>query len=135
MASMAPKLMRLSSDDTTTLLLQLLHTLASSPEGAHALVEIDDLSPLTEIAPTHSIVLDIISFAWLNSMTAVDDAEAFTSQVDETIQSLASSFTSTDAVTFLEFLGSFLRQANPQVCHDSTSAVNKFTDSYSRFSL
>jgi hypothetical protein len=99
------------------LILQLLHTLVSSQAGAQAFIKITDISSLTEIAPTHAAVLDILSFAWLNSMTVVEDPSALATQIDVTIQSLVSSFTGTDAVTLLEFLGYFLRNANPSVGH------------------
>lgn len=36
-------------------------------------------------------------------------------KVDQTVQGLVSSFTGTDAVTLLEFLGSFLRQADSTI--------------------
>ncbi|KAF7560013.1 hypothetical protein G7046_g4128 [Stylonectria norvegica] len=104
-----------SLEETTTLILQLLHTLVSCREGAKVFVGIDDVSALTEIASTHPSVLNIFCFAWLNAMTVVEDPSALTSQVDTTIQSLVSSFTGTDAVTLLEFLGYFLRNANPSV--------------------
>ncbi|KAK5989067.1 hypothetical protein PT974_10565 [Cladobotryum mycophilum] len=104
-----------SSEETTTLLLQLLYTLVSSPKGALAFVQVEDLSALTEIAPTHSIVLDILCYAWLNAMTSFENKSDLSKGIDNTIQSLASSFTSTDAVTFLEFLGTFLRRAHPAV--------------------
>ncbi|EQL00194.1 hypothetical protein G6O67_006192 [Ophiocordyceps sinensis] len=104
-----------SDEETTRLILQLLHTLASSPEGARVLVGVQDLSPLTEIAPSHALVLDILRFAWLNGMAGVEDKRALSRRIDETTQSLASSFTGTDAVTLLEFLGSFLRQADPTI--------------------
>ncbi|RGP80256.1 duf1941 family [Fusarium longipes] len=101
-----------SSEDTTKLILQLLHTLVSSRQGAQAFVKIQDFSCLTEIAPNHAQVLDILCFAWLNSMTDVEDRTALARQVDSTLQSLVSSFTGTDAVTLLGFLGYFLRHAN-----------------------
>ncbi|EKJ76300.1 hypothetical protein NXS19_009104 [Fusarium pseudograminearum] len=101
-----------SSDDTTKLILQLLHTLVSSQQGAQAFIKIEDFSSLTEIAPNHAQVLDILCFAWLNSMTGVEDHTALAKQVDDTLQSLVSSFTGTDGVTLLEFLGYFLRHAN-----------------------
>ncbi|KAH7144039.1 Neurochondrin-domain-containing protein [Dactylonectria macrodidyma] len=102
-----------SSDETTSMILQLLHTLVSSPDGAMAFVKLDDVSTLTEIAPTYAPILDILSFAWLNAMTVVDSPFGLSSQVDAAIQSLVASFTGTDAVTLLEFLGYFLRHANP----------------------
>ncbi|KAF5227371.1 hypothetical protein FAUST_11820 [Fusarium austroamericanum] len=101
-----------SSEDTTKLILQLLHTLVSSQQGAQAFIKIEDFSSLTEIAPNHAQVLDILCFAWLNSMTGVEDHTALAKQVDDTLQSLVSSFTGTDGVTLLEFLGYFLRHAN-----------------------
>ncbi|KAF4967802.1 hypothetical protein FSARC_4694 [Fusarium sarcochroum] len=101
-----------SSEETTKLILQLLHTLVSSQDGAKAFVKVEDFSSLAEIAPSHAQVLDIFCFAWLNSMTSVEDHTALANQVDATIQSLVSSFTGTDAVTLLEFLGYFLRHAN-----------------------
>ncbi|KAI8715547.1 hypothetical protein NCS52_01062700 [Fusarium sp. LHS14.1] len=104
-----------STEETTNMILQLLHTLVSSQAGAQAFIKIADISSLTEIAPTHAAVLDILSFAWLNSMTVVEDPSALTTKVDATIQSLVSSFTGTDAVTLLEFLGYFLRNANPSI--------------------
>ncbi|KAF4997715.1 hypothetical protein FGRMN_3660 [Fusarium graminum] len=104
-----------SSDDTTKLILQLLHTLVSSQRGAQEFVKLQDFSSLTEIAPSHAQVLDILCFAWINSMTSVEDPAALVRQVDGTIQSLVSSFTGTDAVTLLEFLGYFLRHADSTI--------------------
>ncbi|ENH73125.1 hypothetical protein FOC1_g10008621 [Fusarium oxysporum f. sp. cubense race 1] len=104
-----------SSEDTTKLILQLLHTLASSQQGAQELIKVEDFSSLTEIAPSHAQVLDIFCFAWLNSMTTIEDPSTLVRQIDDTIQSLVSSFTGTDAVTLLEFLGYFLRHANSSI--------------------
>ncbi|EMT70279.1 hypothetical protein FOC4_g10008725 [Fusarium odoratissimum] len=104
-----------SSEDTTKLILQLLHTLASSQQGAQELINVEDFSSLTEIAPSHAQVLDIFCFAWLNSMTTIEDPSTLVRQIDDTIQSLVSSFTGTDAVTLLEFLGYFLRHANSSI--------------------
>lgn len=109
--------MQISSEDTTKLILQLLHTLVSSQQGAQAFIKIEDFSSLTEIAPNHAQVLDILCFAWLNSMTGIEDHTALAKQVDDTLQSLVSSFTGTDGVTLLEFLGYFLRHANSIVCN------------------
>ncbi|KAH7313345.1 Neurochondrin-domain-containing protein [Stachybotrys elegans] len=100
-----------SSDETTNLLLQLLYTLVSSQEGAKTFTAIEDLSPLTEIAPSHPLVLDILCHAWLNAMVS-QDKSILATRIDNTIQSLVSSFTGTDAVTLLEFIGKFLRQAD-----------------------
>lgn len=104
-----------SSAETTVLLLQLLHTLVSTPEGAKAVIYVEDVSSLSEIAPTHAIVLDIFCFAWLNGMTIVLEKHILIRQIADTTQALVSSFSGTDGVTLLEFLGTFLRQADPSV--------------------
>ncbi|PHH62555.1 hypothetical protein CDD81_6941 [Ophiocordyceps australis] len=101
-----------SSGETTQLLLQLLHGLVSNSNGARALVQVDDVSPLTELAPSHALVLTIISFAWLNAMAGQDDMAALAPKLDSTLQGLVSSFVGTDAVTLLDFVASFLRQVD-----------------------
>lgn len=117
----------ISSKETTDLILQLLHTLVSSQAGAIALVKVDDLSSLTEMAASHASVLDILSFAWLSAMTATEDLSALATQVDSNMQSLVSSFTGTDAVTLLEFLGYFLRNANSTVSPPESRYGNQLT--------
>ncbi|KAF5579534.1 hypothetical protein FPCIR_11068 [Fusarium pseudocircinatum] len=89
--------------------------LYSSQQGAQEFIKVEDFSSLTEIAPSHAQVLDIFCFAWLNSMTNTEDPLTLARQIDDTIQSLVSSFTGTDAVTLLEFLGYFLRRANSSI--------------------
>ncbi|GFP59468.1 hypothetical protein ACSS6W_010812 [Trichoderma asperelloides] len=103
------------SEETVTMLLQLLYTLVSCQEGAMALVRIDDLSSITEIAPSHAIAMDILLRAWLNAMVIVDDTSYLAGHMDRNVQSLVASFRGTDAVTFLEFLGQLLRQASSEV--------------------
>lgn len=103
------------SEKTVKMLLQVLHALVSSQEGAMALVKVEDLSSITEIAPSHAIAMDILRHAWLNAMVVVDDASYLADRIDRNVQSLVSSFRGTDAVTFLEFLGLLLRQASSEV--------------------
>lgn len=93
----------------------MLHTLVSIPEGAKAFVEAGDVSSLAEIAPSHAAVLDIFLFAWLNGMASVVEKHVLVLQVASTMQSLVSAFTGTDGVTLVEFVGTFLRQADPTV--------------------
>ena len=90
--------------------------LVSSQAGASVFVSLEDISPLTEIAPSHAAAMDILSFAWLNTMNNQDSQVALRTQIDTAVQNLASSFRSTDATTFLSFLGSFFRQAAPDAC-------------------
>ncbi|RDA91517.1 hypothetical protein CP533_4559 [Ophiocordyceps camponoti-saundersi (nom. inval.)] len=104
-----------SSFETTSLTLQILHTLVSSTEGARVFVNCEDVSPLTEDAPSHPLVLDILGFAWLNGIAEGGNRDVLSQKIDKTLQDLASSFNGTDAVTLLEFLGAFLRQADSTV--------------------
>ncbi|KAJ9134426.1 DUF1941 family protein [Pleurostoma richardsiae] len=104
-----------SSEATTQLILQTLLTLVSFPEGAQVFAGVDDLSPLIEIAPSQPLVLDILEFAWLNSMTVVQDATALSSRIDKSIQSLVASFKGTDAVTLLTFLAKLLGNLDTHV--------------------
>lgn len=103
------------SEETVKMLLQLLYALVSSQEGAMALVKVEDLSSITEIAPSHAVAMDVLRHAWLNAMVVVDDTSYLADRIDRNVQSLVSSFRGTDAVTFLEFLGLLLRQASPEV--------------------
>ncbi|KAG6057838.1 hypothetical protein E4U17_000867 [Claviceps sp. LM77 group G4] len=104
-----------SSDATTESLLKVLHTLVSLPEGAKAFVEAGDVSSLAEIAPSHAAVLEIFLFAWLNGMASVVEKHLLVLQVASTMQSLVSAFTGTDGVTLVQFVGTFLRQADPTI--------------------
>ncbi|GAO19667.1 hypothetical protein UVI_02047660 [Ustilaginoidea virens] len=110
------------SNDSTTSLLQLLHTLVSIPEGAKSFIHVEDPSPLAEIAPSHALVLDIFRFAWLNGMAAVVEKHLLVNQITDTMRFLVSSFMGTDGVTLLDFLGSFLRDAHPDVDDDKPFA-------------
>lgn len=92
-----------------------MQTLVSSPEGAIIFTSIDDITPLTEIAPRHPEALQVLSLAWLNSMDLPESKPLLRSKIDATVQQLVSSFKGTDAVTLLTFLGTFLRSADPEV--------------------
>ncbi|PKK48583.1 hypothetical protein CI102_8411 [Trichoderma harzianum] len=112
------------SEETVKMLLQVLHALVSSQEGAMALVKVEDLSSITEIAPSHSVAMDILRHAWLNAMVVVDDASYLADRIDRNVQSLVSSFRGTDAVTFLEFLGLLLRQASSEIIPPNPKWLN-----------
>ncbi|KAL6786808.1 Neurochondrin domain-containing protein [Trichoderma sp. SZMC 28012] len=112
------------SEETVKMLLQVLHALVSSQEGAMALVKVEDLSSITEIAPSHAVAMDILRHAWLNSMVVVDDASYLADRIDRNVQSLVSSFRGTDAVTFLEFLGLLLRQASSEIIPPNPKWLN-----------
>ncbi|TLS23842.1 hypothetical protein PpBr36_08703 [Pyricularia pennisetigena] len=102
-----------SSENTTVLILQALLTLVSHPQGAQTLVQIQDLSNLVEIAPTQPLVLNVLSFAFLGSMSIANTIEAkseLARKVEQVVADLVRSFTGTDGVTLLDFLADFLRQ-------------------------
>jgi hypothetical protein len=94
-----------------------LLSLVSHPDGAAVFTAIDDLSPLTEIAPSQPLVLDTLLHAWVNAMTATPDKAKLRSKIDSTISSLVSSFKGTDAVTLLSFLATLLPRLEPEVSH------------------
>ena len=104
--------------------MQTLLTLVSQPSGASALIGLDDLSPLTEIAPSRPIVLDIFSHAcaWLQGQsTDTDEKPKLQAKVDKTIQGLVLSFKGTDGITLLAFLSDLLRRLDPEVSPLSTA--------------
>jgi len=85
------------------------------PEGAQIFTEIQDLSPLTEIAPSQPLAMDTLLHAWLTAATASTDGSSLASKIDSTIGSLVSSFKGTDAVTLLSFLASLLPRLDSEV--------------------
>ncbi|KAK3296154.1 Neurochondrin-domain-containing protein [Chaetomium fimeti] len=103
------------SDETTRLTLETLVSLVSQPDGAHVFTAVEDLSPLTEIAPSQPLALDVLLYAWLNAMTATPDKESLRSKIGATMSSLVASFKGTDAVTLLSFLASLLPRLEPEV--------------------
>lgn len=104
-----------SSGETSILIVQTILALVAFPEGAKAFSEIEDVSPLVEVAPSNPSVLEVFTFAWINCMDLGEDRTILEAKIDGTIQALVSSFTGTDGVTLLEFLGKFLRNSDPKV--------------------
>ncbi|KAK3902658.1 Neurochondrin-domain-containing protein [Staphylotrichum tortipilum] len=103
------------SDDTARLALETLVSLVNHLEGARAFTEIQDLSPLTEIAPSQPLALDTLLHAWLTAATSSTDKSSLTSKIDSAVGSLVSSFKGTDAVTLLAFLASLLPRLDSEV--------------------
>ncbi|OHW90876.1 DUF1941 family protein [Colletotrichum incanum] len=104
-----------SSEETSKLIVQTITTLVAFPEGAKSFFEVEDVSPLVEIAPSNPSALEIFAFAWINCMDLAEDKTVLKTKIDVTIQALVSTFTGTDGVTLLEFLGKFLRNSDPKV--------------------
>ncbi len=86
-------------------------------EGAKVFTEIQDLSPLTEIAPSQPLAVDTLLHAWLTAATTVSDKSSLSSKIDSTIGSLISSFKGTDAVTLLSFLANLLPRLDSEVSY------------------
>lgn len=103
-----------SSEVTTQLILQTLLVLVSYPDGAKEFTCIEDISPLTEIAPSHPLVLDVFLYAYAQSATWIEDQPSIHANIGKIIQSLVASFKSTDAVTLLNFLDQLLRRLDPE---------------------
>ncbi|GKT53352.1 DUF1941 family protein [Colletotrichum tofieldiae] len=117
-----------SSEETSKLIIQTIITLVAFPEGAKSFFEVEDVSPLVEIAPNNPSALEIFAFAWINCMDLAEDRTALKTKIDGTIQALVSTFTGTDGVTLLEFLGKFLRNSDPKVLPTSPKWVKPVVD-------
>lgn len=104
-----------SSGETSEMIIQTLLTMVAFPEGAKVFFDIEDVTPLVEVAPNNPSALEIFSFAWINCMDIAEDRIVLESKIDRTIQALVSTFNGTDGVTLLEFLGKFLRNSDPKV--------------------
>ncbi|KAK1987043.1 Neurochondrin-domain-containing protein [Colletotrichum cereale] len=117
-----------SSEETSKLIVQTILTLVAFPEGAKSFFEVEDVSPLVEIAPNNSSALDIFAFSWINCMDLVHDRTALKTKIDGTVQALVSTFNGTDGVTLLEFLGKFLRNADPKALPSSPKWIKSVVD-------
>jgi hypothetical protein len=90
--------------------LQTLLTFVSQPNGALEFIAIEDLSPLTEIAPQQSLALDIFRLAWSRTATEPPEVPKVKDSINKTMPMLINSFNRTDAVTFVAFIGDTLRK-------------------------
>ncbi|KAG9237000.1 Neurochondrin-domain-containing protein [Amylocarpus encephaloides] len=103
-----------SSPDTIELALKTLITIISHPLGASEFIQIEDLSPLTEIASQYALVLDVFSYAWLIASSPATEAAKVRASIDKNIPILIVVFKQTDAVTLIESIGSFLPKLDPE---------------------
>ncbi|KAI2630645.1 DUF1941-domain-containing protein [Hypoxylon sp. NC1633] len=106
-----------SSKETTQVIIETLLTLVTVPEGAQCLakLELDDWTPLIEIAPEQSHILTIFIWAWEKGTAGPEDEqskEAMRAKIDKGIQAFVSSFIGTDATSLLEFISHILRNLN-----------------------
>lgn len=79
------------------------------------MLNVEDLSPLTEIAADYPHALDIINFMWVNASTVGTEAEKVQASIDKTITILLKVFHGTDAVTFIRFASDFMSKIAPEV--------------------
>lgn len=79
---------------------------------------LEDLSPLTELAPSRPMVLDILTYAWLqqqsNPKTAWDK-QRLGKKIDKTMAALVVSFKGADVVPLLAFLADLLRKLDREI--------------------
>ncbi|OHF02636.1 hypothetical protein CORC01_02032 [Colletotrichum orchidophilum] len=117
-----------SSGETSEMIVQTLHNLVAFPEGAKVFLDIEDVTPLVEIAPNNPSALEIFSYAWINCIGLAEERVLLESRIDGTIQALVSTFIGTDGVTLLEFLGKFLRNSDPEALPSNPKWIKTLVD-------
>ncbi|KAF8857174.1 DUF1941-domain-containing protein [Acephala macrosclerotiorum] len=113
------KALVLSPPETTQLILQTLLTIVSLPEGALELLRIEDLSPLTEIASHHALVLEILSFTWTNAALTPSEVPVVQRRISDILPTLIVNFRGSDGVTFLTFVANLFPKLEPGVLPSS----------------
>ncbi|KAH6668720.1 Neurochondrin-domain-containing protein [Halenospora varia] len=108
-----------SPPETTQFILQTLLTIVSQTEGAQALLHISDVSPLTEIATQYPLVLDVLSYTWINASTVSGEVSSVCESIDKIISVLLVSFRQTDAVTLIQCTGSLIPKLGPEALPSS----------------
>ncbi|KFY39423.1 hypothetical protein V495_05958 [Pseudogymnoascus sp. VKM F-4514 (FW-929)] len=104
-----------SSPESTVLVLQTLLTLASCTVGASQIIQIKDVTPLTELSTQQPLVLDVIGLSWSNASTAKSNLNIVSSSIDEIMPKLMVAFKDTDAVTLLAFTADAFSKVPPEV--------------------
>ncbi|KAE8454168.1 hypothetical protein EG329_005093 [Mollisiaceae sp. DMI_Dod_QoI] len=117
-----------SPPETTELILQTLLTIVSQPEGSLELLNIEDLSPLTEIASQHPLVLEILSFTWVNSALTPSEISIVQRKIDQLMPILVVNFKGTDGVTFINFVANLFPKLEPGVLPSSPKWLKSFID-------
>lgn len=81
-------------------------------------------NPLTELAPSHPVALDVLSTAWLSGMVIADDKQLFARRISAVIGALVLSFRGSDGVTLLQCLGTALPKLDPAVSEEAFSVAS-----------
>ncbi|KAK5652504.1 hypothetical protein OQA88_10409 [Cercophora sp. LCS_1] len=103
------------SEETTKLVLETLISLVSNGKGANSFSAVEDLTALTEIAPTQPLALDVLLHAWLNAAAGAASGSGLNDSIDKNIKNLIASFKGTDAVTLMDFLANLLPRISSDV--------------------
>ncbi|KAI9841020.1 MAG: hypothetical protein M1837_001050 [Sclerophora amabilis] len=108
-----------SSSETTTMILQILLTLASENRGAISLLGLEDLSPLIEIAPQQVLVFEVFKYAFLTAGSGADSGPDSFAKFDDIVVSLLPSFRNAEVLSLLNFLADTLPRVAPKVIASS----------------
>lgn len=95
--------------------MQTLLTLATCTVGASQILQIKDVTPLTELAVQQALVLDVIGLSWSNASTTKSDLNMVSSSIDNIMPKLIVAFKDTDAVTLLAFTADAFSKVPPEV--------------------
>jgi hypothetical protein len=101
------------------LILQTLLTFSSQKNGASEILNLEDISPIIEIATQQQLVLQILSLAWSNVATDPLLISSVRENIEKAMPALVVSFKQTDAVTLLDFVGTTFNKLPNEVwnCH------------------
>ncbi|KAI1074459.1 DUF1941-domain-containing protein [Whalleya microplaca] len=121
-----------SSKETAQVIIETLLTLVTVPGGAKVFadLEVDDWTPLVEIAPENSHVLTIFIWAWEKGTSDLKDQttkDEMRDKIDKAIQSFVSSFIGTDATSLLEFISHVLRNLDEDLIPRSPKWLGSLT--------
>jgi len=95
--------------------LQTLLTIASQHEGALEMLKIDDVGPLIETAGQNPLALSILNYMWINSSIDQSKNAIIQESINKGISTLVVMFAGTDAVTFLNEIGTLLQNLDQEV--------------------
>jgi hypothetical protein len=111
--------------------LQTLLTLASCTVGASRIIQVKDVTPLTELATQQPLVLDVIGLSWSNASTAKSNLNIVSSSIDDIMPKLIVAFKDTDAVTLLAFTADTFSKVPPEVSNYALWSNTVITDTLS----
>ncbi|KAI0553018.1 Neurochondrin-domain-containing protein [Xylaria curta] len=110
-----------SSEESTRRIVDLIHILVQQSDsqaagGARCFAEldVDNWTPLIEIAPQHDTVFSIFHWAWIKGTTVVP-AETIRTKVNDALQLFISSFKGHNPTTLLDFITSVFNNLNPDL--------------------